>query len=179
MAILKGPTTEELKATAARLALTLPTPISISIGLIDGTVGAYEVVATVDEAAGGEIPTDVGTKPSADENRHNAWYRKTDQRRRGGQACRQAGRHQGQRHGGRRADDERRRDAGRLCAGLRCNRRHPAARRRRRDRRQDALRMFLPLRRQPYQRDRTGPQSVEDGLFGRRIVVRQCRRGGA
>ena len=70
------------------------------------------------------------------------------------QARRQDGRAQGQRLPRRRADDERRLDARRLCAGHRRDDRHPHSRRRRHDRRQDALRIFLLLRRQPHQRDR-------------------------
>ena len=38
---------------------------------------------------------------------------------------------------------------------------------------------LLPVRRQPHQRDRRRAQPAQDGLFGRRLVLRQRRRGGA
>src|SRR5579883_1609143 len=94
----------------------------------------------------------------------------------GGQTRRQKDCAEGQYLPGRRADDERRLDIGGLCPGRRRHRRHPHSRCRRHDRRQDRVRIFLLLGRQPYQRERTGAQSAPPRLFGRRLVLRQRRR---
>ena len=94
-----------------------------------------------------------------------------------GRAARQARgqdrRDQGQCVRRRRADDERLLDARGLCARYRCDHRHPPAGRRRHHRRQVALRIFLPLRRQPHQRHRPGAQPAQARLFGRRLLVGQ------
>ena len=71
-------------------------------------------------------------------------------RRRARTAVGQARRPQGQYLPRRRADDERRLDTRRLRARHRCDPRYPHPRRRRHHRRQGALRIFLPVRRQPH-----------------------------
>ena len=81
-------------------------------------------------------------------------------RRRRRQAQGQDGRAEGQHHAGRRADDERRVDARGLHARDRRDGRAAHPRCRRHDRRQGALRVLLPLGRQPHQRDRAGAQSA-------------------
>ena len=121
-----------------------------------------------------KYPRTPGYRPEGEENKYNAWYVKTDdQGRAERQARRQEDRAEGQCLPRRRADDERRLDARGLHARYRCDHRHAHPRRRRHHHRQDALRVFLLLRRQPHQRGRPGPQSAQDGLFGRRLVIRQ------
>ena len=80
MAILKGPTTEELKATAARLGLNIAEgDLDFYRSSIDGTIGAYNAIATLDEALPAvKYPRTPGYQPSGEENKYNAWYRKTE-----------------------------------------------------------------------------------------------------
>ena len=92
-------------------------------------------------------------------------------------ARRQARRPQGQHLPGRRADDERRVDARRLRPRRRRDRRDANPRRRRHDRRQGALRVLLPVRRQPHVGVRAGAQPVQARLLGRRLVERLRRAG--
>ena len=117
-------------------------------------------------------PRTPGYRPGAAENPLNAWAVKSEVR--GAPlrpARRQARRAQGQRLPRRRADDERRLDARRLRARRRRHRRHAHPRCRRHHRRQGALRILLPVRRQPHLRDRSGAQPVQVRLLGRRLVV--------
>jgi amidase len=80
MAFLIGPTTEELKETAARLGLHIAEgDLEFYRGSIDGTVGAYNAIASVDEGLPAvKYPRTPGYQPTGEENKYNAWYRKTD-----------------------------------------------------------------------------------------------------
>ena len=95
-------------------------------------------------------------------------------------ARRQARRPEGQHLPRRRADDERRVDARRLRPRRRRDGRDAHPRRRRHDRRQGALRVLLPLGRQPHVGGRAGAQPVQARLFGGRLVerLRRARRRG-
>ena len=176
------PTEGQLRQVAADVGLSLTDDdVKSFIDLMRPSVAAYNVVdAMPDNLPRVKYPRTPGYRPPADENKHNAWYVKT--RVEGalqGQAQGQDGGAEGQHHAGRRADDERRRDARGLCARHRRDRGAAHPRCRRHDRRQGALREFLPLRRQSHQRDRTGAQSLQDGLLGRRFLVGQRGAGGA
>ncbi len=118
------------------------------------------------------LPPDGGGKPDerlVREDRNQGCAARSPARAHGGA--------QGQCLPRRRADDERRRDLEGLHARHRRNDRHAPARRRCDHRRQGALRVFLPVRRKPHQRDRAGPQSAQARLFRRWIVVRFRRAG--
>ena len=73
------PSLEQWRNVAAQCGLSLSdADIKSFSGLLAGFVGAYEVVDGLpDEVPAVKYPRTSGTKPSADENRHNAWYRKT------------------------------------------------------------------------------------------------------
>jgi amidase len=73
------PSLEQWRSVAAQCGLSLSdADIKSFSGLLAGFVGAYEVVDGLpDEVPAVKYPRTSGTKPSADENRHNAWYRKT------------------------------------------------------------------------------------------------------
>ena len=80
MTFLNGPTTDELKETAARLGLHLAdADLEFYRSSIDGTVGAYNAIATIDEKLPPvRYPRTPGYHPTGDENKYNAWYRKTE-----------------------------------------------------------------------------------------------------
>ena len=80
MGNLKGPTTEELKATAARLGLNIADgDLEFYRSSIDGTIGAYNAIGSLDEALPVvKYPRTPGYRPSGEENKYNAWYRKTE-----------------------------------------------------------------------------------------------------
>ena len=70
-----------------------------------------------------------------------------------------------------RGEPVRRLDNGRLRPGHRCDRRDAHPRRRRYDRRQDGVRIFLLLRQQSHQCQRPGPQPAPHRLLGGRFVL--------
>ena len=80
MSFLNGPTTEELKKTAARLGLHIAeSDLEFYRSSIDSTVSAYKAIAAVDEALPAvKYPRTPGYQPTGEENKYNAWYRKTD-----------------------------------------------------------------------------------------------------
>ena len=80
MTILKGPTTEELLDTAERLGMNLAeADLEFYRTLIDGTIGAYNAIATMDDALPAvKYPRMPGYQPVGEENKYNAWYRKTE-----------------------------------------------------------------------------------------------------
>jgi amidase len=80
MAFLNGPTTEELKETAKRLGLHIAdSDLEFYRASIDGTVSAYKTIASLDEALPQvRYPRTPGYQPTGDENKYNAWYRKTN-----------------------------------------------------------------------------------------------------
>jgi amidase len=80
MSFLNGPTTEELTETAARLGFHIAdSDLEFYRTSIDGTVGAYKAIAALDEALPAvKYPRTPGYQPMGDENKYNAWYRKTD-----------------------------------------------------------------------------------------------------
>jgi amidase len=73
------PSLEQWRSVAAQCGLSLSdADLKSFSGLLAGFVGAYEVVDGLpDEVPAVKYPRTSGTEPSADENRHNAWYRKT------------------------------------------------------------------------------------------------------
>ena len=80
MAYLNGPTSEELKETAARLGLHLADiDLEFYRGSIDGTIDAYRAIAAADERLPTvKYPRTPGYQPTGEENKYNAWYRKTE-----------------------------------------------------------------------------------------------------
>lgn len=79
MAFLSGPTMAELKETAARLGLHIADgDLDFYRNSVDGTIGAYNAIATVDEALPVvKYPRTPGYQPTGEENKYNAWYRKS------------------------------------------------------------------------------------------------------
>src|SRR5208282_2531128 len=79
MAFLSGPTMAELKETAARLGLHIADgDFEFYRSSVDGTIGAYNAIATVDEALPVvKYPRTPGYQPTGEENKYNAWYRKS------------------------------------------------------------------------------------------------------
>jgi amidase len=73
-----APSPEQLQSVAKQCGLTLNDADIASFGtLLAGFVGAYDVVDELpDEIPPVKYPRDAGAKPSLEENRHNAWYRK-------------------------------------------------------------------------------------------------------
>ena len=73
------PSAEQWRSVAEQCGLSLSdADVKSFSGLLAGFVGAYEVVDGLpDEVPAVKYPRTSGTKPSAEENRHNAWYRKT------------------------------------------------------------------------------------------------------
>ena len=80
MSFLSSPTTEELTETATRLGFHIAdSDLEFYRSSIDGTVGAYKAIAALDEALPAvKYPRTPGYQPMGDENKYNAWYRKTD-----------------------------------------------------------------------------------------------------
>ena len=80
MTFLTGPTTEELKETAERLGLHIAhSDLEFYRSSIDNTVSAYTAIAALDEALPQvKYPRTPGYQPMGNENKYNAWYRKTD-----------------------------------------------------------------------------------------------------
>jgi amidase len=80
MAFLNGPTIQELQETAARLGLHLAdADLEFYRGSVDGTIAAYNAIATLDEQLPAvKYPRLPGYQPTGEENKYNAWYRKTD-----------------------------------------------------------------------------------------------------
>jgi amidase len=80
MAFLSGPTMEELKETARRLGLNIAEgDLEFYRNSIDGTVGAYNAIATMNEAVPTvKYPRMPGYQPTGQENKYNAWYRKSE-----------------------------------------------------------------------------------------------------
>ena len=176
---IKVPTLEQLGEVAAELGFTLPRGRSRRAS--SKPAPAFEAYNRLDrmpdELPPVTYPRLPGRRPSARGEPVRRLVRQDRNRgRRVRQAQRQEDRAEGQCLPRRRADDERRLDDGRLCAGCRRDRRDAHPRRRRHDHRQDGVRVFLLLGRQPHQRHRPGAQPAPHGLFGRRLVLRQCRR---
>jgi amidase len=73
------PSLEQWRSVAEQCGLSLSdADLKSFSGLLAGFVGAYEVVDGLpDEVPAVKYPRTSGTKPSSDENRHNAWYRRT------------------------------------------------------------------------------------------------------
>ena len=181
---VKAPTPDELREVAADLGLSFSDDdLAQHLAALLPSIAAFNIIDRMpDDKPRVTYPRTAGYRPSVEENAHGAWYIKTTvQGRRLGQAQRQEGRAQGQRVPRRRADDERRIDAGRLHARCRRDRCDAHSGRRRHDRRQGGLRIFLLLRRQPHQFLRACPQPASHGLFGWRFVLGQrllgCARG--
>jgi amidase len=80
MTAIKSPTNGELKATAARLGLNIAEgDLEFYRSTIDGTIGAYNAIAGLDEALPAvKYPRTPGHRPTNEENKYNAWYRKTE-----------------------------------------------------------------------------------------------------
>ena len=173
---VRRPTLDQLRSVAEDLGMHMgDEELKSYDALMQANYAAYDAVdAMPDYVPAVKYPRTPGYRPEGEENKYNAWYVKTDdQGRAERQARRQDDRAEGQYLPRRRADDERRLDARGLHARHRCDHRHPHARCRRHHPRQGALRIFLLLRRQPHLRGRSGPQSAQDGLFGRRLVFGQ------
>ena len=153
MSIVKRPTIEQLQKIVSSLHMSMSErEIGEYLDVLEGTMQAYDRVEQLpDYLPEVRYPRTPGTRPSASENPLNAWYVKSEvQGRALRPAGRQARRAQGQRLPGRRADDERRVHARRLRARCRRHHRHAHPRCRRHHRRQGALRVLLPLGRQPH-----------------------------
>src|SRR5690349_22620035 len=72
------PSPEQWRSVAKQCGLSLSDADIASFGgLLAGLVQAYDLVDGLpDELPPVKYPRTSGTKPSAEENRHNAWYRK-------------------------------------------------------------------------------------------------------
>ncbi len=158
---IKLPTVAQLREVAEDLGMTMSdSELATHRDCLTGGVAAYNSVDQMpDELPPVNYPRTPGRRPTAEENPLRRLVREDHDRGRADrQAQGQEGRAQGQYLPRRRADDERRLDAGGLRARRGRDRRDPHPRRRRHHRRQDGLRVFLLLRRQPHQRDRPGAQ---------------------
>ena len=148
--------------------------------MLEGTFQAYDRVNQLpDYLPPVRYPRTPGYRPGADENPLNAWAVKTEVQRRA-----RTGRSSGKRvvlkdniclagvpmMNGASTLEGYVPDIDATVVDA-----HP--RRRRHDRRQGALRVFLPVRRQPHLGARAGAQSVQARLFGRRLVVGLRRAG--
>jgi len=73
------PSSEQWRSVAEQCGLSLSdADVESFSGLLKGFVGAYDVVDGLpDEVPAVKYPRTSGTEPNAEENRHNAWYRKT------------------------------------------------------------------------------------------------------
>ena len=155
---VRAPTKDDLRQVASDLGMSFSDEgLAQHLAALMPSIAAFNIIDKMpDEKPRVTYPRAAGYRPSGEENPHGAWYVKTTVSRAPlGQAQGQEGRPEGQHLPGRRADDERRLDARRLRAGCRRDRGDAHSRRRRHDRRQDGVRIFLLFRRQPHQR--TGP----------------------
>jgi len=73
------PSPEQWSSVAKQCGLSLSdADVASFSGLLAGFVDAYKVVDGLpDEVPPVKYPRDAGRKPGAEENTHNAWYRKT------------------------------------------------------------------------------------------------------
>lgn len=73
------PTPTQLRAVAEQCGLSLTDEDVASFrGLMQGSVDAYNLVAQMpDELPEVKYPRTPGTRPAPEENKHNAWYRKS------------------------------------------------------------------------------------------------------
>src|SRR5271155_3902836 len=73
------PSPEQWRSVAEQCGLSLSdADLKSYTGLLSGYLDAYQVVDDLpDEIPAVKYPRTSGTKPSAEENRHNAWYVKT------------------------------------------------------------------------------------------------------
>ena len=173
---VRAPTKDDLRQVASDLGMSFSDEdLRQHLAALIPSIAAFNIIDKMpDEKPGVTYPRAVGYRPSGGENTHGAWYIKTTVTGAPlGQAQGQEDCAEGQCVPGRRADDERRLDAGRLCARCRCDRRNAHSRRRRHNRRQGGLRIFLLFRRQPHELLWPGPQPAPHGLFGRRLFLGQ------
>ena len=164
------PTPTQLKAHRRRDGPRLTdADIDSFITLMKPSIEGYNVVDSLpNNLPPVKYPRTPGHRPGPEENKHNAWYYKsTVQGAPAGQAEGQNDRPEGQRHAGRRAHDERRLHPRGLHARGGRHHRDPDPRRRRHHPRQGALRVLLPLGRQPHQCHGGGAQPAQAGLLGR------------
>ena len=164
MSTVKRPTLDQMSKIVASLHMSMSEQeIAEYLDVLEGTFQAYDRVNQLpDYLPPVRYPRTPGYRPGAAENPLNAWAVKCGgARRRAWPAFRQARRAQGQHLPRRRADDERRLDARRLRAGRRRDAGHAHPRRRRHHRGQGALRIFLPVRRQPHLGARAGAESLQ------------------
>jgi amidase len=73
------PTTDQLHDAAAHCGLSLSDDdVTLFSSMIGGTLDAYNLIDTLpDEVPEVRYPRTPGYRPSGEDNRHNAWYRKT------------------------------------------------------------------------------------------------------
>ncbi len=153
MSMVKRPTIEQLQEIVASLHMSMSErEVGEYLDVLEGTMQAYDRVdAAARLPARGALPAHARHTPIAGREPARRLVRQVRGEGRAVRAAgRQARRAEGQHLPGRRADDERRLDARRLRARRRRDRRHAHPRRRRHDRRQGALRVLLPVRRQPH-----------------------------
>ena len=181
MATVKRPTLDQMKDIVASLHMSMSErEIHEYMEVMEGTLQAYDRLTQLpDNLPPVRYPRTPGYRPGAAENPLNAWAVKSEVR----------GAPYGPLSGkrivlkdnvclGRRADDERRLDARGLRARRRRHGRHPHSRCRRHHRGQGALRVLLPVRRQPHLGDGAGAQPLQVRLLRGRIVVRLGGAGG-
>ena len=177
---IKVPSLEQLGEVASELGLALPeADLAAHHNSLLGAFEAYNRLDRMpDELPPVTYPRLPGRRPSPEENRYGAWYVKTEV----------AGAAAGKLRGKTVALKDN------IClAGVPMMNgastmegyvpdvdatvaiAHP--RRRRHDRRQDRVRIFLLFGRQPYQRHRPGAQPAPHGIFGWRLVIGQRGRG--
>ena len=176
------PTPDQLKRIAEKMNLSLTdADVASFLGLMKPSIDGYNVVDQLpDNLPPVKYPRTPGYRPAArGEQAQRLVLQVEDRGRAPGQAQGQARRDQGQRDGGGGADDERGLDPRGLHSGDRRDRGDPHPGRGRHHPRQGPLRVLLPLRRQPHQRDRSGAQPVQEGLLGGRLVVGERGAGGA
>ena len=168
------PTHAQLKEVVAELSMSMTDDrIQDFLDVMQGTLDAYDAVdAMPDNLPPVKYPRGDFSHPPADDNPYNAWYVRTEIR--GAADGPLSGRTVALKDNVCLAGVPMMNGASTL-QGLhtRCRRdhRHPPARRRRDHRRQGALRVFLPLRRQPYQRSRSGGKPAQARLLSRRLLV--------
>lgn len=175
------PTPTQLRAVAEQCGLSLSdADIASFRGLMQSSVDAYNLIGAMpDEVPAVKYPRTPGYRPSPEENPRNAWYRKVTVK----------GAASGKLKGKRIALKDNIMLAGvpmmngsatlegyvpDFDATIVTRMLDEGG-----NRRQGALRVLLHLRRQPHQRDRPCAQPLQNGLFGRRLVVGQRRAGCA